>query len=114
MGIASAKFSLAFSMPTDIVKKLLKTTRNEKEKHNKIVRLARNKLNSIESKISEALINNEISHEDFTTIINEEKNYRELKESIRMMKTQGSDTEENYLIEEGKRKGIDKIIRQNA
>ena len=48
--------------------------------------LARNKLNSIESKISEALINNQISHENFMTIINEERNYRELKESIRMMK----------------------------
>ena len=31
-------------------------------------------VNSIESKISEALINNETSHEDFMTIINEEKN----------------------------------------
>ena len=55
--------------------------------------LARNKLNSIKSKISEALINNEISHEDFMTIINEERNYRELKESIRMMNSQGSDSE---------------------
>ena len=45
--------------------------------------LARSKLNSIESKISEALMNNQISHEDFMTIINEEKNPRELKESIR-------------------------------
>ena len=45
----------------------------KKKKHNKIVMLARSKLNSIESKISEALINNEISHEDFMTIINEEK-----------------------------------------
>ena len=50
--------------------------------------LARNKLNSIESKISEALMNNQTSHEDLTTIINEERNYRELKESIRMMKGQ--------------------------
>ena len=50
--------------------------------------LARSKLNSIESKISEALINNQISHEDFITIINEERNYRELEESIRMMKGQ--------------------------
>ena len=48
--------------------------------------LARSKLNSIESKISEALINSKMSHEDFTTIINEEKNYHELKESIRMIK----------------------------
>ena len=50
--------------------------------------LTRSKLNSIESKISEALINNEISHEDFMTIINEERKYRELKETIRMMKGQ--------------------------
>ena len=48
--------------------------------------LARSKLKSIESKISEELINNQISHVDFMIIINEEKNYRELKESIRMMK----------------------------
>ena len=45
--------------------------------------LARNKLNSIESKISEALMNNQISHEDFITIINEEKNYIEFKRSRR-------------------------------
>ena len=50
--------------------------------------LARSKLNSIESKISEALINNEISHEDFMTIINKEKKYTELKESIRRMSFQ--------------------------
>ena len=56
-----------------MLKKLLKATRNKK-KHNKVVMFARSKLNSIESKISEALINNEISHEDFMTIINEEKN----------------------------------------
>ena len=53
-----------------------------------VAMLARNKLNSIESKISEALINNEISHEDFMVIINEEKKYQELKESIRMMNSQ--------------------------
>ena len=75
VGIISASFSLAFSISTGIIKKLLKTTRNKKKKHNKIVMLARSKLNSIESKISEALINNEISHEDFMTIINEEKKY---------------------------------------
>ena len=41
--------------------------------------LGRSKLNSIKTKISEALINDQISHEDFITIINEERNYRELK-----------------------------------
>ena len=54
--------------------------------------LARSKVNSIEALISQALINNEISHEDFMKIINEEKNYRELKESLRTMKNQRSDT----------------------
>ena len=103
VGIISASFSLAFSISTGIIKKLLKTTRNKKKKHNKIVMLARSKLNSIESKISEALINNEISHEDFMTIINEEKKYRELKESIRMMNNQESDSEKVNLTEEGEK-----------
>ena len=71
IGIVSASFSLAIF--TGIVKKLLETTWNKKNKHNKIVMLARSKLNSIESKISETLINSEISQEDFMTIINEEK-----------------------------------------
>ena len=71
--------------------------------------LPRSKLNNIESKISNALINNEITHEDFMTIINEERNYRELKESIRMMKGQRSDTERNS-IEEDKKIGIIKLL----
>ena len=87
IGITSASLSLAFSLCTGLVKKLLKATINKKKKHNKIVMLARSKLNSIESKISEALISNQISHEDFI-IINEERNYRKLKESIRMIKGQ--------------------------
>ena len=75
--------------------------------------LARSKLNSIECKISEALINNEISHEDFVTILNEEKKYRELKESIRMMNNQTSDAEKVSLIEEGKKTGINEVIKRN-
>ena len=81
----------------------MKAVINKKKKHNKIVMLARSKLNSIESKISEALLNNEISHEDFMTVINEEKKYRELKESIRMMNTQRSDSEKINRIEGGKK-----------
>ena len=73
LGIASASFSFAFSIFTGVVKKLLRTTRNKKKKHNKIVTLARSKLNSIKNKISEVLLNNEIIHEDFMTIINDEK-----------------------------------------
>ena len=54
----------------------------------RLVMLARSTLNSMKSKMSESLMNNQISHKDFMTIINEERNYRELKESIRMMKDQ--------------------------
>ena len=82
VGILSECFSLAFLISTGIVKELLKSTRNKKNKHNKIVLLATSKLNSTESKISEALINNEISHEDFMTIIKEKKIYRELKKIL--------------------------------
>ena len=102
-GIASASLSLTFSLSTGIVKTLLKTTRNKKKKHNKTIMLTRGKLNSIESKLSEALINSENSQEAFMVIINEEKNYRELKESIRMMNSQRSDSEKINLIEEGKK-----------
>ena len=41
--------------------------------------LARSKLNSIENKISKALTDNEISHEDFETIINKEKKISRIK-----------------------------------
>ena len=91
-GMMTASCSFAFSITTGIVKK-----------HNKIVMLAKSKLNSIESKISEAMINNEISHEDFTIIINEEKKYRELKESFGMMKSERSDAEKNNVIGERKK-----------
>ena len=75
--------------------------------------LARNKLNSIESKVYEALRNNEISHEDFMTIMNEEKKYGELKESIRMMNSKRSNVEKISLIEEGEKIGINEVIKRN-
>ena len=75
--------------------------------------LARSKLNSIENKISKALIDNEISHEDFETIINEEKKYHELKESIKMMNSNRSDAEKVTLIKEGKKIGINEVIKYN-
>ena len=53
--MVSSSFSLACSISTRIVKKVLKTTRNKKKKHNKIVMLARSILNNIESKVSEII-----------------------------------------------------------
>ena len=75
--------------------------------------LARSKLNSIESKISEALINNEISYENFVAIVNEKRNYRELKESIRMINSQRSDTDKIILIEEVQKIGTDEVFKRN-
>ena len=75
--------------------------------------LARSKLNSIEGKTSNALIDNEISHEDFMTILNEEKKYRELKESIRMMNSQRIHAEKINLIEYGKKIVVNEVIKRN-
>ena len=93
VGIASAVFSLAFSISAGIVKKLLKTTRNKKKKYNKIVMPARSKLNSIESKISEALLNNEVMKISWQLLMR--KKYREPKEGNRMMNTQRSDSKKS-------------------
>ena len=69
-GIIGASCGFTFSITSGFVRRFLKTIRNKKKKDNKIVMLARSKLNSIESKISKALVDSEISHEDFVTIIN--------------------------------------------
>ena len=112
-GIIGASYSFTFWITSGFIKKFLKTIRNNKEKHNKIVMLAKSKLNSIENKISKALIDNEISHEGFETIINEEKNYRELKESIRMMNSHRNDVGKVDLIEESKKIGVNEVIKHN-
>ena len=58
--IIGASCGFTFLITSGFVKKFLKT-RNKKKKHNKIVMLARSRLNSIEGKISKALVDNEIS-----------------------------------------------------
>ena len=73
VGIASASFTLIFSLTTEIIKKLLLITRNKKKKHDKILMLAKSKLDSIETLVSQALIDMEISHEEFNAIIREKK-----------------------------------------
>ena len=64
VGIVSASLTLFFSLSTGIVKKLLNITRKKKKKHDKILMLAKSKLNSIETLISQALIDIDISHEN--------------------------------------------------
>ena len=83
VGIASASFTFIFSLTTGIVKKLLSITRNKKKKHDKILTLVKSKLNSIETIISQALIDMKISHEEFVTVLNERDKYEKMKESLK-------------------------------
>ena len=83
VGIASASFTLIFSLTTGIVKKLLNITRNKKKKHDKILMLAKSKLNSIETLISQTLIDLDINHEEFIRILKEKDNYEKMKENLR-------------------------------
>ena len=62
VGIASASFTPIFSLTAGIVKKLLSTTRNKKKKRDKTIMLVKSKLSSIETLISQALIDMETSH----------------------------------------------------
>ena len=82
IGIASASLTLIFSL-TGIVKKLLNITRNKKNKNDKILMLAKSKLSSIETLISQALIDMEISHEQFITILKEKDKYEKMKDNLR-------------------------------
>ena len=86
VGIASASFTLIFPLTTGIIKILLIITRNKKKKH-KILVLAKSKLNSIETLVSQALIDIEISHEEFIATLNEKDKYEKMKEDIRMIKS---------------------------
>ena len=71
VGIASASLTLIFSLTTGIVKKLLNITRKKKKNHDKILMLAKSKPNCIETLISQALIDLDISHEEFIKILKE-------------------------------------------
>ena len=93
-GTASASFTLIFSLTTGIIKKLLSITRNKKKKHDKILMLAKSKLDSIETLVSQALIDMEISHEEFNAIIREKQKYERMKENVRNV----SEKQENMRL----------------
>ena len=82
-GIAGSSLTLIFTIGTGISKSLLNVTKKRKKKHNKIIVLAKNKLNMIDTLLSSALNDSEISHEEFTNIINEENVYENIKENIK-------------------------------
>ena len=75
---------------------MLKVTTKTKKKHNKIIPLAKSKLNTIDTLLSSALNDSEISHEEFTNIITETNIYENIKENIKELKKESSE-EEKYL-----------------
>ena len=83
-GVISASLTLVFSLTTGMIKKLLKETRKKKKKHSKIIMLAKSKLNSIETLMYHALIDLEISHEEFKTIVNKKEKYDPMKEILQI------------------------------
>ena len=93
-GIAGASFTLLFSLTTGMIKKLLSETKNKKKKHDEILMLAKSKLNSIETLVSQALIDTEISHEEFIAILKEKDKYEKMKESVRSV----SEKQENMRL----------------
>ena len=82
IGIAGSSLTLTFTIGTGINKSLLRVTKRRKKKHNKIVALAKSKLNMIDTLLSSALNDSKISHEKFTNIITEKNNYENIKENI--------------------------------
>ena len=92
VGIESASLTLIFSQTAGIIKKLLNITRKKKKKQDKILMLAKSKLNSIETLISQALIDLDISHEEFIRILKEKDKYEKMKENL------GSENEEYKIM----------------
>ena len=81
-GITGASLTLVFTLGTGISKSLLKVTKKRKDKHNKIIVLAKSKLSDIETLLSSALNDSKISHEEFSNIITEKNIYENIKENI--------------------------------
>ena len=96
VGIAGASLTLIFTVTTGVVKTLLNITRKKKRKHNKIIALARSKLNIIENLISQALTDFEITHEEFSKIIYEKNNYEQIIDNIKSVKSINGLNKENY------------------
>ena len=77
---------------------MLKITKKRKKKHNKTIVLAKNKLNTIDTLVSSALNDSDISHEEFTNIITETNIYENIKENIKELTTESSEEEKSTTL----------------
>ena len=87
IGITSSAIGLKLFAITAGIKKYKSIIKKKKNKHDKIVLLAKCKVNSIEVLISKALTNSNISHEEFLLIKNMIKEHDDMKEEIKYLKT---------------------------
>ena len=99
VGIADSSLTLIFTIGTGLNKSLLQLTEKRKKKHNKIITLAKSKLNTIETLLSSALIDSKISHEEFTNIITEKNIYENIKENIKDRKEEEKGTADPSSLE---------------
>ena len=102
-GIVAASLTLILTISTSKNKSLLRVTKKRKKKPNKIIALAKSKLNMIDTLLSSALNDYKIKHQEFTDIITEKNTYENIKENIKDM-TESSSLErikekENSTIE---------------
>ena len=81
--ITGDSLTLILTIGAGISKSLLKVTKKRKKKHNRIIALAKSKLNTIDTLLSSALNDSKISHKDFTNIITEKNIYENIKENIK-------------------------------
>ena len=69
VGIAGSSLTLIFTISTRINKSLLQLTKKRKKKHNKIMELAQNKLNMIDTLLSSVLNDSKISVKNFLILL---------------------------------------------
>ena len=99
VGIAGSSLTLIFTISTGVNKSLLRVIKKRKKKHNKIIALAKSKLNTIDTLLSSALNDSEISHEEFTNIIAEKNIYENMKDKTESSPLERIKEEDNSKTE---------------
>ena len=110
VGIASASFTLIFPLTTRIIKKLLSITRKKTKKHDKILMLAKSKLDSIETLVSQALIDMEISHKEFNAIVREKQKCERIEENVRNVSEKQENKRLNSINSKNKKRVCKHLI----
>ena len=92
VGIVSAGGTTIFTLAKGIMKKLLSTKRNKKKKHDN------SKFNIVETLVCQALINIEVSPEEFITILKDKDKYEKIKENVRNVSEKLEEKQENKKL----------------